>query len=100
MAEIKDIQFEKGNVVEGAVPPIENPVETVESIPVVKNSESVSSTPVENTVVEHTLNEKKETYIPVNEIELPDTSASVSDGNTWLGLSNYKVANRGSEIRE
>jgi hypothetical protein len=100
MAETKDIQFEKVNVIEGAVPSVENPVETVESISAVKNIERISSTPVENTVVEYSSAEKKATETPVNQIELPDTSASVSDGDTWLGLSNYKVANRGSEIRE
>jgi len=99
MAEIKDIQLERVNV-EGAIPSVENPVETVESIPAVKNTENISSMPVNNTVVEHISTEKKEANIPVNNIELPDISASVSDGDTWLGLSNYKVANRGLEIRE
>lgn len=100
MAEIKDIQFEKVGVVEGATPSVENPVETVESISAVQNTENISSTPVENTVIEYASAKKEETNTPVNQIELPDTSASVSDGDTWLSLSNYKVANRGLEIRE
>lgn len=102
MAEIKDTQFEKVPAVEGVTPSVEVPFEkSVETFST--ESVSVESNPVVDSNIPDTQNiqtPKVEEVSVVDSIELPDSKSSVSDGSTWLGLTNYKVSKRGEEIRE